>query len=51
MAVVWARGYSSDLTLAWESPYAAGTALKKKRERDKKNFMVSPVGCSSQARE
>ena len=30
VAVVWARGCSLDSTLAWELPYAAGMALKKK---------------------
>ena len=30
VAVVWPRGYSSDSTLAWEPPYAAGAALKRR---------------------
>ena len=32
VAVVYTGGCSSDSTLAWELPYAVGTALKKKKD-------------------
>ena len=40
VAVVWARGCSLDSTLAWELPYAAGMALKKKNNSNNKEFKV-----------
>ena len=39
MAVVWAGGYSSILTLnplVWEPPYASGAALKSKTKKPQK---------------
>ena len=36
VAVVEAGSYSSDLTPAWELPYAMGTDLKRRRRRKKK---------------
>ena len=35
MAVVQASGYSSDQTLAWETPYAEGVALEKTKTKIK----------------
>ena len=32
VALVWAGGYSSDWTLAWELPYASSTALEKTKQ-------------------
>ena len=32
-AVVWASGYSSNLTPAWELPYAMGMALKRPKKK------------------
>ena len=34
VAVAWASHYSSDSTYIWETPYAAGAALKKSKEKD-----------------
>ena len=34
VTVAWASHYSSDSTYIWETPYAAGAALKKSKEKD-----------------
>ena len=44
VAVVKAGGYSSDLTPAWELPYASGAALKKDKN---KRFMHPYVHSST----
>ena len=36
VAVVWASGYRSDSTLAWELPYAEGATLKRPKKKKKK---------------
>ena len=36
VAVVWASSCRSDRPLAWELPYATGTALKKKKKKRKR---------------